>query len=744
MEKVNMFVDKKRINELYNKEKYKNCMDKKYFEYIVSNGKIDYIDEYLKNSKNKNIVESLLMENNTAIVIDKLLVTVKDKKYIGELESLEIYDIEVSKEVVKEYNDQILTKGIFALIKLEENIDNKYPYYIEKVEILEDTNIKLDDYKGYFSEKVKKYREKFEEGVKQKKFWEIYEEEEKEEISGIDLVLNTIGISTKELTFWEKILFLVRLIPLCESNYNLMELGGNGIGKTKTYTMFSPECEIVQEMLTTEIIYNRQSKTHGLLKTKDVIVFDEINKLKFDGDKEKIIASLLNFMADGQTTSPRKVISKTSLVFSGNAMGIQERMEKNERDVFDKQHKLEDDAFFDRIHFFLPAWGLRRYSKNVHGLEISKQVFRFDYFSKVLSLLRDEDYSDILDKKMYIIEGNGQSEREVKAVRKTVSGLIKLTHPDKKIDDVTLEAYIAIAIKGRGLVNKFLNNKNKNNVSKIDIKVKKNKSIFGDDKEEVQVNEALKELISRNHSEQLNEYFAEYKDDVYTKITTAKERIKYNFSSNFFKKKLVMNTVFLNKKNYPNREIVVFNNEENRGELVFIKFALDKVGILKNKREKKIIEKFYEGEVDLIKDDRILIFATDKKFSIPKLNYKFEKEENSKPFGLEYLYDDEELNYDQLFGDETLDENEFTGTSLEEGTRKFEADLSNVYRINKEKKLKCEDGDYIIPRFLYSSELNKYYYENSKGFGQGKKTSEMMTYVEFKYFLANNGFIELE
>ena len=225
-------------------------------------------------------------------------------------------------------------------------------------------------------------------------------------ISEIDLVLNTIGISTKELTFWEKILFLVRLIPLCEANYNLMELGGNGIGKTKTYSMFSPECEIVQEMLVTEIIYNRQSKEKGLLATKDVIVFDEIDKIKLDADKEKIIPQLLNYMADGQTTSPRKLISKASLVFSGNVMGIQERIEKKEKNVFDNAHKLEDNAFFDRIHFFLPAWGLRRYSKNIHGENIDKKVFRFDYFSKVLNLLRNEDYSKIIDEKGYTIETN--------------------------------------------------------------------------------------------------------------------------------------------------------------------------------------------------------------------------------------------------------------------------------------------------------------------------------------------------
>lgn len=729
MEKPNVFINKREIDDLFNQEKYKNCMDKKYFEYIVSSGKIDYIDKYLKSSKNKQIVESLVLKNKVVKVIDKLSVKVENGRYIGELENLEIDNIEVSEEIVNEHHNQILTKGIFALITLEENIDKKYKYYIEEIEVLEDTNVNLDDYKDYFSERVNKYEESKIGKMLNGAFWE-----KKDGINEMDLVLNTIGISTKELTFWEKILFLIRLIPLCESNYNLMELGGNGIGKTKTYSMFSPECEIVQEMLVTEIIYNRQSKIPGLLKTKEVIVFDEINKLRFDGDKEKIIPSLLNFMADGQTTSPRKVISKTSFVFSGNVMGIQERIEKNEKNIFDNSHKLEDSAFLDRIHFFLPAWGLRRYSKNVHGLEISKKVFRFDYFSKVLSLLREEDYSDIIDER-YIISGRSDSEREVRAIRKTVSGLIKLTHPDKNIDETTLEAYIAIAIKGRGLVNKFLNNKNKNNVNKIDIKVMKRKSMDTEEVEEIQVNESLKEFIKISEFDKINKYFEEYKSHSYNKIISFEDKIKQYFNSYSLEKEKAENKAFHSSKFYPNRQIVVFNYEKNKGEIVIIKFALDKVGIIKNKREAKIIIKIYanKGSVDLLNNGEILMFISDKQFVSGKLYYNLEKTSG------EYLYDMEELNYDGLFGDETMDINNYTGTSMEEGTRKFEVDLSNIYFIDKEKKLKCEDGEYITPKFRYDSELNKYYYEDS----EGNKTSKKMTYVEFKYFLAENEFIKL-
>lgn len=323
MNKSNKFINKEEIDKLFNQKQYKNCVDKKYFEYLVANEKIEYIDEYLKKYKNRRIIESSVLENKIVKVMDKLIVKPEGQKYIGELEKYGINKIEVSSEIVSKYCNQLLTEGVFALVTLEENIDKDLPYYIEEIEVLEEIDISLDEYIEYFQR----------------------ESDDEDIMNRISLILNTIGISTEQLTFWEKILFLVRLIPLCESNYNLMELGGNGIGKTKTYSMFSPECEIVQEMLTTELIYNMQSKAEGLLSTKNVIVFDEVNKIKIDSNNQKIIPQLLNFMADGKTTSPRKITSKTSLVFSGNVLGIEERIEKNEKNVFDNPHKLEDSAF---------------------------------------------------------------------------------------------------------------------------------------------------------------------------------------------------------------------------------------------------------------------------------------------------------------------------------------------------------------------------------------------------------------
>lgn len=738
MEEFNVFIDKAEINKLFEEEKYKNCMDKKYFEYIVSNGKIEYIDEYLGYSKKRKMVESLVFQNKVIMVMDKLSAKLENNRYIGELESSGIDNIEVAKEVISQYHDQIIEKGIFALITLEENIDEKYRYYIGKIEILEDINVNLDEYRKIFSKRVKEYREQNQgympsDNSETRKF---------DYISEMDLVLNTVGISTQELTFWEKILFLVRLIPLCEANYNLMELGGNGIGKTKTYSMFSPECEIVQEMLITEIIYNMKDKTPGLLKEKNVIVFDEVNKIKIDSNNEKIVPQLLNVMADGQTTSPRKLDSRTSLVFSGNVMRIQERIEKNEKNIFDDPHKFEDNAFLDRIHFFLPAWGLRRYSKSIHGFGISKDVFRFDYFSKALSLLRDEDYSKILDDRGYMIF-NG-SEREVKAIRKTVSGLIKLTHPDKVIDDFTLEAYIAIAIKGRGLINKFLNNKNKNNVDKISVEVarKSLQVIETGEKTIIPVNELLKRMIYIDSFNEVKRYYDEKtqyynKNFNYYNSYSCDDYIK-KFEFNPYQNFNFQGQKLYEGKYFPNRYIVPVSNT-NGTHVFFIKVALDKIGIEKNKREYKKINK---DKVELIKaqfkgaDGRILIveainqsilknpIPTNGEIYINQLNNQFE------------------LNYDGLFGENSLDCNIFNDLTIESNS--FGLDISNSFEMKLDKKIWCEElKQEIIPTYMYNSSTGNYHYEYKEVLLNSKPyKSNPMNYVQFKYFLRDNGIIK--
>ncbi len=734
MEGIEVFIDKEEINKLFEDEKYKNCMEKKYFEYIVSTGKIEYIDKYLKYSKNKNLIESMVFTNKVVKVIDKLSVKLEDQRYVGELENSGIYNIEVSEEIVKKYHDQILTNGVFCLITIEENIDKRYRYYIQDIEVLEDINVDLNEYKNYFSERVKKYRE-----TKTKEMPATYVPDDY--ISEMDLVLNTIGISTKELTFWEKILFLVRLIPLCEANYNLMELGGNGIGKTKTYSMFSPECEIVQEMLVTEIIYNRQSKEKGLLATKDVIVFDEVNKIKLDGDKEKIIPQLLNFMADGQTTSPRKVISKTSLVFSGNIMGIEERIEKNEKNIFDNPHKFEDNAFLDRIHFFLPAWGLRRYSRNIHGLNIQKRVFRFDYFSKALSLLREKDYSFILDKRGYILV-NG-SEREVRAIRKTVSGLIKLTHPDEQIDDFTLEAYIAIAIKGRGLINKFLHNKNKNNVNVINVELLRKipETIETGKVSIIPVNELLKRMIYKDQFDEVNRYFKEkiqYQNqffNFYNSYSCDEYIKKFEFSP--YKNLNLQGQKLYEGKYYPNRHIVPISNV-NGTHVILIKVALDKIGIEKNKREyKKIKNELNQLNAEFRGfGERVLIVEAKNQFILQNSILINGEQEIS------YLNNQFDLNYDGLFGEKSLDENNFKGLSI--GSYSFDLDISNSFEIERTKKIWCEElKQEIVPKYMYNSYTGNYYYVYKvPPLNTELYTSKFMNYVEFKYFLRDNDIIK--
>ena len=160
MEELSVFIDKEEINKLFEEEKYKNCVDKKYFEYIVSKGKIEYINKYLEQSKKKETIKDMIYKNKVVKVIDKLFIRLENQRYIGELENSGICDIEIFNELVSKYDRKSRDKGLFALITLEENTDKKYPYYIEKMEILEDSNVNLDEYRKNFSKRVKKYRDR--------------------------------------------------------------------------------------------------------------------------------------------------------------------------------------------------------------------------------------------------------------------------------------------------------------------------------------------------------------------------------------------------------------------------------------------------------------------------------------------------------------------------------------------------------------------------------------------------------
>ena len=96
MEELKVFINKEEIDKLYNEEKYRNCMNKKYFEYIISTGKKDYIDKYLNDSKYKQLIERSVYENKVVKVMDKISVIQNKKRYIGELENSGLCNIEVS------------------------------------------------------------------------------------------------------------------------------------------------------------------------------------------------------------------------------------------------------------------------------------------------------------------------------------------------------------------------------------------------------------------------------------------------------------------------------------------------------------------------------------------------------------------------------------------------------------------------------------------------------------------------
>ena len=163
------------------------------------------------------------------------------------------------------------------------------------------------------------------------------------------------------------------------------------------------------------------------------------------------------------------------------------------------------------------------------------------------------------------------------------------------------------------------------------------------------------------------------------------------------------------------------------------------MGILKNRREENFIKKNYgEGKnISLLNEGKILIFEDYGSLNEESPNY------NSEIY-LKFLYNKKELNYDELFGDQSLDENDFTAKSVNAGTRKIEVDFSNIYPIDENKKLKCEDcNEEVTPKYICNTITNNYHYEcNNVPEGDPPYKSSPMNYVEFKYFLRDNGVIK--
>jgi ATP-dependent Lon protease len=268
----------------------------------------------------------------------------------------------------------------------------------------------------------------------------------------MDVLLRSTGLEPtvfEERTRWH---LIARLIPLVENNYNICELGPRGTGKSHVYKEISPNSILVSGGQTTvpNLFYNMNTRKVGLVGVWDVVAFDEVAGIKFkDQDGIQIMK---DYMASGSFSRGRDVINaNAAMVFVGNINQSIDTLVKTGHLFAPFPEEMIDSAFFDRMHAYIPGWEIPKmkpeFLTNRYGLIVD---FLAEYFRE----MRKRSFTDALAP--YFRLGNNLNQRDVIAVRKTVSGLLKLLYPHGEYDKAVVEKCLGYALESRRRVKEQL------------------------------------------------------------------------------------------------------------------------------------------------------------------------------------------------------------------------------------------------------------------------------------------------
>ena len=243
-----------------------------------------------------------------------------------------------------------------------------------------------------------------------------------------------------------KLLHLVRLIPFVERNYNLVELGPKGTGKSHIYSEFSPHGMLISggEVTVPKLFVNNASGRIGLVGYWDCVAFDEFAGKKKRADRA-LVDIMKNYMANKSFSRGVETLgAEASMVFVGNTSHTVPYMLKNS-DLFEElPEQYHDPAFLDRIHCYVPGWEFEQIRGEMFS---SGYGFVVDYLAEVLRSLRDIDYSDRYQR--YFALSDDLSTRDRDGINKTFSGLMKLIHPSGQASPDEIGAQLRIALEGR-------------------------------------------------------------------------------------------------------------------------------------------------------------------------------------------------------------------------------------------------------------------------------------------------------
>lgn len=370
------------------------------------------------------LIRSVIKEKGRHKVIDRISVSLNDKAdvYEAEFANLGIKKVLIDSGTVKAHQ-KLLVGGVWCIADLEyEHTDDKgvTPWVLASLKPIQ---ISRFDFDGYVQARNQFSTEEW-----------------------IDLLIQSIGFNPQMFGKRNKLLQLIRLVPFCERNYNLIELGPKGTGKSHVYSEFSPHGILISggEVTVPKLFVSNASGKIGLVGYWDVVAFDE-----FAGKQKKVDKALVdimkNYMANKSFSRGVETLgAEASMVFVGNTDHSVPHMLKH-TDLFDPlPEKFHDSAFLDRIHSYIPGWEV----DVIRGEMFSSGYgFVVDYLAEILKSLRSHDFSDRYKK--YFSLSDKISTRDRDGINKTFSGLMKILFPLGDASEEEMEEILRAAIEGR-------------------------------------------------------------------------------------------------------------------------------------------------------------------------------------------------------------------------------------------------------------------------------------------------------
>ncbi|AUB83058.1 protease Lon-related BREX system protein BrxL [Candidatus Thiodictyon syntrophicum] len=375
-------------------------------------------------------VKSKIKERGSYKVIDKVTVRLNERRDLYEalLSNLGVKDAVIPGSYVKQF-EKLLVGGIWCIVTVQyffEEGQKGSPFTIGDLKPIQMPNM---DLAGLFEGRLAF-----------------------SEAQWIDVLCRSTGMEPANLTERVKWHLLARMVPFVENNYNCCELGPRGTGKSHIYKEISPNSILISGGQTTvaNLFYNMARRLVGLVGLWDVVAFDEVAGISFK-DKDGV-QIMKDFMASGSFARGRDAIqASASMVFVGNLNQPVDTLVKTSHLLAPFPESMIDSAFFDRFHAYIPGWEVPKmrpeFFTNQYGLIT-------DYLAEFMREMRKRNFSDAIDR--YFKLGNNLNQRDTIAVRRTVSGLLKLLYPHGAYDKEAVRRCLEYALEARRRVKEQL------------------------------------------------------------------------------------------------------------------------------------------------------------------------------------------------------------------------------------------------------------------------------------------------